>query len=1172
MPNKGQRLNDSSYMASGDNGRASNRTRSDQKRHPRWETPNVWIKEIAGDHPTPPLVWITISWNPDIDPKRLRDEGININELIADFREGFSIRKREDTKGGLWFDAVSSQFNIRLRAFRAKNTGVVAVRFCGCRRHEKITPPIVLRGKLTFAAIWDEVECDLNLLVRKAEQFKREYNLYESDRTKAAAILKEPPVAATDALAELLHNRLDSLVNLLELLARFFKDRPTQTFFGTIRETIRTGAMSDDEPNDDRRLGIVMQRDAAKVDSRTLQHECIIEIRGADAGEGAWIRGTVKSATTRNLEVKLFQPGKFSAGQRVEIQHCVRFDRKNHQIALQALLEKKTHGHWPALARLMVDPKQLPAPTGDPPGHWFNDRLNAEQKQAVTGAVNAPCAFFIQGPPGTGKSTVISEIVQHLAARGERVLLVAPTHVAVDAVLEKIGDAPNIFAVRLARKEEDISPDCRRFHHLNVHKNLVKSVRSSESSLAADWNRRLDQNRIEEEGFLDLKRTLEQRAGVIQEKKQRNEQLVQLNTALEAIKKTEVTLADELAGRTVAMERANATLKREEAGAWWGSYVLAYFNWNDLGRARRAYDKAEVDRKTTETALMTARSDHKNAELALNLAEKELPIWMEEANRKLEQLTVKFNKVTESLKHHSESGPVAGVAHADDSFTSNGISERLQQLRIKQIELEKLLELEQAWLETTSAVSPEETGRQLLRAANLICATTVAIGSDPKIKGTQEHGVWKEGEWGDFDTLIVDEASRVTDAEFLIGAVRSRRWILVGDEHQLPPYVEQVEEHFLHALAALFMAEQGDAPDVDTAIKKLESWWEEDEELRQFRRESVLEQVAALLDLKDSDGPEDLGKRIELARKERLYQGGTWATQYRGLITNLAASIELSNDKEKHRSLMKLMIQFMVHSLFERCLSELGPESQLCQKLVVQRRMLGSLAKLVRDPIYGGNYISPEEIDLRHHGLTPFGFSPPFDADVVFLDTSAQKFPFHRNSGSGFVNDLECDWIITACRRLDEELFGRTDCKSVSVTILCFYQAQVEQVRLRVQTENDKEPFKVLNLFDQNSVRVVTIDRIQGQESDIVFISFVRTCKGFPKKGFGTWLQDYRRLNVACTRAHRMLVLAGHRRTLEAMGKNSDLEKAREFYQNLFSRLEGHQDDAGKRYHIVKHL
>ena len=101
-----------------------------------------------------------------------------------------------------------------------------------------------------------------------------------------------------------------------------------------------------------------------------------------------------------------------------------------------------------------------------------------------------------------------------------------------------------------------------------------------------------------------------------------------------------------------------------------------------------------------------------------------------------------------------------------------------------------------------------------------------------------DNGDWTDGDWSDFDTLIVDEASRVTDAEFLIGAYRSRRWILVGDEHQLPPYVEQDEEHFLHALVSLRMVEQGVAPDAKTAVDLFENWWEEDEELRQFRRES----------------------------------------------------------------------------------------------------------------------------------------------------------------------------------------------------------------------------------------------------------------------------------------------------------------------------------------------
>ena len=166
-------------------------------------------------------------------------------------------------------------------------------------------------------------------------------------------------------------------------------------------------------------------------------------------------------------------------------------------------------------------------------------------------------------------------------------------------------------------------------------------------------------------------------------------------------------------------------------------------------------------------------------------------------------------------------------------------------------------------------------------------------------------------------------------------------------------------------------------------------------------------------------------------RKGNRYEAGRWQDVYRDMIEEIANSIENTGDNERNRELMRLMIQFMVRSLFERCLEAIGPESQLCQKLVIQWRMLGSIAELVRDPIYAGNYTSPAAEDLRQHGLSPFGFGEPFDGDLVFLDTSLQKDPWQRQSGNGFVNGLECDWILKTCRRLDNELVRRgSKCRS----------------------------------------------------------------------------------------------------------------------------------------------
>lgn len=69
--------------------------------------------------------------------------------------------------------------------------------------------------------------------------------------------------------------------------------------------------------------------------------------------------------------------------------------------------------------------------------------LSPKQEEAVRAAIFGPDMTLIQGPPGTGKTTVILEILRQLfRMRGKdagfKVLLVAPTHVAVDNVLERL--------------------------------------------------------------------------------------------------------------------------------------------------------------------------------------------------------------------------------------------------------------------------------------------------------------------------------------------------------------------------------------------------------------------------------------------------------------------------------------------------------------------------------------------------------------------------------------------------------------------------------------------------------------------------------------------------------------------------------------------------------------
>ncbi|MER3473492.1 MAG: hypothetical protein C4335_05545 [Armatimonadota bacterium] len=68
------------------------------------------------------------------------------------------------------------------------------------------------------------------------------------------------------------------------------------------------------------------------------------------------------------------------------------------------------------------------------------ERPNAEQQLAIELSTKAP-VLFVWGPPGTGKTTTLAWIAEAYVHRGESVLLVSNTNVAVDRALVKLLDA-----------------------------------------------------------------------------------------------------------------------------------------------------------------------------------------------------------------------------------------------------------------------------------------------------------------------------------------------------------------------------------------------------------------------------------------------------------------------------------------------------------------------------------------------------------------------------------------------------------------------------------------------------------------------------------------------------------------------------------------------------------
>ena len=132
----------------------------------------------------------------------------------------------------------------------------------------------------------------------------------------------------------------------------------------------------------------------------------------------------------------------------------------------------------------------------------FNNlKLDEYQKEAIYRAINSNSIFLLQGPPGTGKTQTISELVYQYNKMGKRVLLSSQTHVAIDNVLERLPNELNILPIRLVNSERKNKVDSLFLPNRVIDNLYFKLLNKYNDKLANFDNQKQNLKRLNDEYY-----------------------------------------------------------------------------------------------------------------------------------------------------------------------------------------------------------------------------------------------------------------------------------------------------------------------------------------------------------------------------------------------------------------------------------------------------------------------------------------------------------------------------------------------------------------------------------------------------------------------------------------------------------------------------------------------
>ncbi|MFC4691277.1 AAA domain-containing protein [Dokdonia genika] len=233
-------------------------------------------------------------------------------------------------------------------------------------------------------------------------------------------------------------------------------------------------------------------------------------------------------------------------------------------------------------------------------------------------------------------------------------------------------------------------------------------------------------------------------------------------------------------------------------------------------------------------------------------------------------------------------------------------------------------------------------------------------------------------------------------------------------------------------------------------------------------------------------------------------------------------------------------------SLFEKLILQFEQNPNLeshIKMLDIQYRMPRQLGNLISTHFYGKKLKNPSldiipDYDSDKNHILKFKKPTTLFRDVVtneyveaptsviMITTSKCEAPFDNDNKIKRANISNKDAILKILKTLNKQHSSNKDLENpINIGVIASYSGQVELLSQSIDVKKypnfniNKSKGEVGSLIDIN-----TVDKFQGAERDIIIYDIVKSSQSGSSIGF---LEDYRRINVAFSRAKKLLIVVG---------------------------------------------